>query len=104
MSNKPKFAFNTPAEEAAINAAARSDVDALPLSNAELEHFIPARRPRGRPALEVTKVATNLRLDPDLLDAFKATGPGWQTQINQALREWAEAQGLFARRAAGAGR
>ncbi|HWK46617.1 MAG TPA: BrnA antitoxin family protein [Stellaceae bacterium] len=28
-----------------------------------------------------------LRLDGDVLDAFKSGGPGWQTRINEALRK-----------------
>ena len=42
---------------------------------------------RGRPKAAVTKVSTTIRLDPDVLAAFKAGGPGWQTRINQALRK-----------------
>ena len=45
-------------------------------------------RPRGRPKAAVTKPHVNIRLDADVLKAFKTTGPGWQTRINQALREW----------------
>lgn len=41
---------------------------------------------RGRPKSGVTKVSTTIRLDPDVLASFKATGPGWQTRINDALR------------------
>ena len=43
-------------------------------------------RPRGRPKSASPKVAVKLRLDPDVLEAFKADGPGWQTRINAALR------------------
>ena len=32
----------------------------------------------------------NMRVDPDVLNAFKATGPGWQTRINAALRDAVE--------------
>lgn len=42
---------------------------------------------RGRPKTAVTKVSITIRLDPDVLAAFKADGPGWQTRINQALRK-----------------
>ncbi len=42
---------------------------------------------RGRPKAAETKVSTTIRLDPDVLAAFKADGPGWQTRINQALRK-----------------
>jgi uncharacterized protein (DUF4415 family) len=43
-------------------------------------------RARGRPRLEGAKVAVKLRLDPDVIDGFKAGGPGWQTRINAALK------------------
>jgi len=42
---------------------------------------------RGRPKAAMTKISTTIRLDPDVLAAFKADGPGWQTRINQALRK-----------------
>jgi uncharacterized protein (DUF4415 family) len=48
------------------------------------------RRRRG-PQEASTKVFTGIRLDADVIDAFKATGPGWQTRMNAALREWLEA-------------
>lgn len=41
----------------------------------------------GRPPKENPKQAVNLRLDPDVLAFFKASGPGWQSRINAALRE-----------------
>lgn len=31
---------------------------------------------RGRPKLPVTKVSTTIRLDPDVIDAFKRSGAG----------------------------
>jgi len=43
---------------------------------------------RGRPKAAETKTHFNIRLDADVLEAFKATGRGWQTRINRALREW----------------
>lgn len=45
------------------------------------------RRARGRPAIEAPKRQISLRLDPDVIDAFKATGKGWQGRINDALRK-----------------
>lgn len=45
------------------------------------------RRSRGRPAVESPKRRISLRLDPDVIDAFKATGKGWQGRINDALRK-----------------
>lgn len=51
------------------------------------EH-VTARR-RGRPVgsmAAVSKEPVKLRLDPDVLDALRATGDGWQTRINEMLR------------------
>ena len=42
-------------------------------------------RPRGRPKSTVTKVPVKLRLDPDVVEAFRSRGPGWQTQMNDFL-------------------
>jgi uncharacterized protein (DUF4415 family) len=41
----------------------------------------------GRPKSLNPKVSTTIRIDADVLAKFKATGKGWQTRINQALRE-----------------
>ena len=45
------------------------------------------RRGRGRPVKPVKKVNQTLRLDPDVLDAFRQAGAGWQSRINQILRD-----------------
>jgi uncharacterized protein (DUF4415 family) len=42
---------------------------------------------RGRPAKAAPKEAVNIRLDPDVLAYFRATGPGWQSRINEMLRK-----------------
>jgi uncharacterized protein (DUF4415 family) len=47
----------------------------------------PARRP-GRPQSGNTKKLVSLRLDPDIIERFRATGPGWQSRINTALRDY----------------
>ena len=43
-------------------------------------------RPRGRPKSETRKEAISLRVDADVLDAFKSTGEGWQPRMNGILR------------------
>jgi uncharacterized protein (DUF4415 family) len=42
----------------------------------------------GRPRIneEARKKVTTIRLDPDVLEAYKAEGKGWQTRINETLR------------------
>jgi uncharacterized protein (DUF4415 family) len=47
------------------------------------------RRGRGRPKMPVTKEQVTLRLDPDVLAAWRGTGPGWQARVNEALRRTA---------------
>ena len=47
------------------------------------------RRSRGRPrgsVQAVTKEPVKLRLDADVLAALRASGEGWQTRVNDALR------------------
>ncbi|MDX2143620.1 MAG: BrnA antitoxin family protein [Rhodospirillaceae bacterium] len=54
--------------------------------SADLYHGDKLIRP-GRPRSDSPKQATSIRLDPDVLDHFRATGPRWQSRINQALRK-----------------
>ncbi len=44
-------------------------------------------KPRGRPKSPESKVAISLRLSPDTLARWKASGPGWQTRMANVLRE-----------------
>lgn len=76
----------TPAEDANITAAAISDPDAMPFTDAEWEQIKPVLR-RGRPLGSGTKTQITLRLDVDVVDKFKASGDGWQTRINAVLRD-----------------
>lgn len=62
--------------------------DERPLTDAEMKAGIEEdKRRRGRPAgSDKTQIA--LRVDNDTLAAFRATGQGWQSRMNAALREW----------------
>lgn len=42
-------------------------------------------RTRGRPVKAAPKIRVAVRLDPDVVEHFRAGGPGWQTRINDAL-------------------
>lgn len=44
-----------------------------------------SKRSRGRPKLEDPKEQVTLRLDADVLRAYRASGPGWQSRINATL-------------------
>jgi uncharacterized protein (DUF4415 family) len=75
-------------------------VDSPELTDAELASMRPARevlpralfekliRRRGErgPQKTPTKVAISIRLSQDVIEAFKAGGPGWQSRIDDALR------------------
>ena len=43
---------------------------------------------RGRPRAESPKLALTVRYDAEVVQAFKATGKGWQTRMNCALKDW----------------
>lgn len=78
----------TAQEDAAITKAALADPDALPLTDGQWH----AARPRARvgrpPSAQPLKVPTTIRFDADVLAALKASGKGWQTRVNDAMREW----------------
>lgn len=43
---------------------------------------------RGRPPLgDAVKTAVTLRLDTEVLTAYRGTGPGWQSRINADLKK-----------------
>lgn len=56
------------------------------LTEAELAAFPNVLKRLGRPPLAAPKQAVKLRLDPDVLERWRASGPGWQTRMNDALR------------------
>ena len=50
-----------------------------------------AKLKRGRPPASVTKSPVKLRIDPDVLAAMRESGRGWQTRVNDLLREAVQA-------------
>ena len=73
-----------PDDDAQIAAAIAADPDAAPDLSMPVAGIV--RRP-GRPRKTDPKVAITLRLDREVIERFKATGQGWQTRINAALRK-----------------
>ena len=76
------------------------DGEVRELSVADLRRFKPAHevltarlqktlgmKQRG-PQKTPTKQMTTIRLSPEVMSAFKATGSGWQTRIDGALKDW----------------
>lgn len=69
-----------------VDEAARADPDAPPLDDAfwaTARIVMPSRIPKRH---------QGMRLDADVIDWFKAQGPGWQTRMNAVLRSYVQAQ------------
>jgi uncharacterized protein (DUF4415 family) len=93
-----KFPALSDAEEAEIQAQIAEDPDDWVSTPEELAQSKPfaevfpdlmesIRRSRGRPPVAHPRKQVSLRLDPAIIDKFKAGGKGWQTRINEALRK-----------------
>ncbi|GAB6842148.1 uncharacterized protein (DUF4415 family) [Methylorubrum rhodinum] len=83
-------------EEAALQVEIATDPDAPEATTEQLAQMRPAREAmppalfkaltrRGRPRSPNKLVQVTLRLDPAALASFRATGPGWQGRINEAV-------------------
>lgn len=85
------------AEEARVQAMIAGDPDAPEATDEQLARARPfadvfpaladSIRKGGRPRAERPKLAVSIRLDQDVVERFKATGPGWQSRMNDALRK-----------------
>ncbi len=74
----------TPAENAAINAGIAADTDTYEVSSTEFKQM----RRIGRPITTTPKERITIRLSPDVVERFRASGKGWQTKVDAALKEW----------------
>ncbi|MDR2678726.1 MAG: BrnA antitoxin family protein [Zoogloeaceae bacterium] len=90
--------LNTPEEEEAIQRGIAADPDAREWTDEDFARARPARETLvalknkgGRPKSATPKVQTAIRFDADVLARLKATGKGWQTRVNDAMREWLSA-------------
>lgn len=87
-----KTAIEAPsiAENRKINAAAKSDPDAKPLSDAQLKAMVPLRSVRGRPKSENKKLLLSVRYSPEVVAYFRSTGDGWQARMDNVLRRYVQ--------------
>jgi uncharacterized protein (DUF4415 family) len=80
----------TDAEEARIQALIASDPDAPEITDEQIAKrmtFSEMMRRVGRPRVPHPKQQVSVRLDADVLEKLRATGPGWQARMNAALRK-----------------
>ncbi len=87
----------TPEEDELINAGIAADPDTWELSLEDIKSMRPMsetnpelleaiRRSRGKQKTP-TKIATSIRLSENVLEAYKQSGPGWQSRIDQDLQD-----------------
>ena len=57
-----------------------------------IPEIVAAYRARRGKQKQPTKVPVSIRLDPDVVNYFRATGEGWQSRINEALVEYVTKQ------------
>jgi uncharacterized protein (DUF4415 family) len=63
------------------------DEEERPLTQQEMQSGIAAyRKKRGRPVSATRKEQVTVRYSPEVLNYFRATGEGWQTRMDAALR------------------
>ncbi|MBF0175434.1 MAG: BrnA antitoxin family protein [Magnetococcales bacterium] len=79
------FILPTSEEEEAIARGIAEDPDTYVPTDDEFRAMRPLR---GRPVAPDKKILLSVRYSPDVVEFFKATGPGWQTRMNDALLEW----------------
>ena len=83
-------------EDAAVRASIATDSDTWELTAGDFARMKPASeltphiveraaRRRGKQRAS-TKERITIRLDADIAAHFRATGPGWQTRLNDTLR------------------
>lgn len=53
---------------------------------------IVAAHSRGRPKADNPKVSTTIRLSPDVIEYFRHGGKGWQSRIDEVLKEYVDSQ------------
>lgn len=69
-------------------AKATPMIGVQPVTEEEARAAFTKASARGRPKADAPKLSLTIRYDADVVAAFKATGKGWQTRMNEALREW----------------
>jgi uncharacterized protein (DUF4415 family) len=87
-----KLKRNTAAEEAAIQRGIAADPDNPEWTDEDFAKARPFKevmaKRMGRPPKENPKEQVSIRYDADVVAAFRSTGDGWQTRMNDALRTY----------------
>lgn len=76
---------------AALDAITEEELEAAIASDPDDPGHDPTFREHAKLTYPAPKARVTMRLDPDILDFFKASGPGYQTRIQAVLRSYVEA-------------
>jgi uncharacterized protein (DUF4415 family) len=82
----PKIKFDPSIHDDNPNWTRKDFAKSRPAEEMPPEILAQFKNKPGRPKLENPKQPVKLRLDSDVVMALRATGPGWQTRINEMLR------------------
>jgi uncharacterized protein (DUF4415 family) len=88
VSRRPPVVMPSVLQDRAINAAAKADPDAQPLTPKQLKAMVPLRSLRGRPKSANPKQLVSVRYSAEVLEYFKSTGEGWQSRMDGVLRQY----------------
>lgn len=90
MNTKREIIYPSPEEDMEITAAALSDIDALPMTDEDVEQYVHKTKP-------VTQWdrSPNIHIEPELLEALEKTGEHWTWRVNGFLRDYAGEHGMF---------
>jgi uncharacterized protein (DUF4415 family) len=90
VTSKSGRVFDLPSEEeeVRIREGIAADPDTCEFTDEEMAELRPLVRAPGRPKSESTKQPVSIRLSPEVVAYFRASGPGWQTRLDAVLREY----------------
>jgi uncharacterized protein (DUF4415 family) len=78
-------------DRARVDAATEAELEQMDRDDPDLQGFENVDWSRADVVLAAPKSAISIRLDPDVLDFFKAGGKGYQSRINAVLRSYMKA-------------
>ncbi len=103
-----KLHMPSPEEDAEIRRGIEADDEARELTDEEIARMRPAAeilpevvaayqagklKMRGRPPKAKRKIQVSIRYSPEVIQHFRATGPGWQTRMDEVLKAWVAKHG-----------
>jgi len=81
------FKLPTSAENALINQGIAADADTYELNDDEFKNLKRVTGQRGKQKAPV-KIQVSMRVSPEVIGYFKSKGQGWQTRMDEALKEY----------------